>query len=265
MVGRSMLNNVGWGHLIPGRGIVPPVLFVLGAMAYLRWLLFVAIAVGVTGCDNATKLLAASTLSDRSLELVSGVLSLERVHNQDTAFGLLASVIPTASRLVLLRATATIGTLFIAIVAVSLFKRMLDARKESTEEEPDTTIEDWEPPPPQRRPVPPPLVRTHVPPAMPPQRGPQRSAGPPPLSASLTEAVSALQRQQEMMERLRHAKEAKAQRAKAAGTIQRSAVKELKSTEAPVTGRIAGILRNRGEIRRAVILREVLGPPLGMR
>lgn len=81
----------------------------------------------------------------------------------------------------------------------------------------------------------------------------------------MTEAVSALQRQQEMMDRLKTAKEAKAQRAKAAGTSHRSPVKASKTLLAPVASSLTGILRNRNEIRRAVILREVLGPPLGMR
>jgi type IV secretory pathway VirB10-like protein len=157
----------------------------------------------------------------------------------------------------------------IAIVVISLAKRYLDSKRESSEEETETPDEDWTPPPPRRQSVPPPLGRTSVPPPMagpmPPQRSAQRSAAQPPLSASMTEAASALQRQQEMMDRLQSAKEAKAQRAKAAGTSHRSPVKASKTVLVPVAGSLTGILRNRNEIRRAVILREVLGPPLGMR
>lgn len=81
----------------------------------------------------------------------------------------------------------------------------------------------------------------------------------------MTEAASAMQRQQEMMERLRQAKEAKETRAKNAGSSHRSPVRSGKSAQAPVAAGLRGILRTRSEIRRAVILREVLGPPLGMR
>lgn len=160
--------------------------------------------------------------------------------------------------------------LFIIVVVVSFAKRYLDSKREASEEQMETPDEDWTPlPPPRRQSGPPPLGRTGGSPPMagpvPPLRNAQRPAAPPPLSASMTEAASALQRQQEMMDRLQSAKEAKAQRAKAAGTSHRSPVKASKTVQTPTAGGLTGILRNRNEIRRAVILREVLGPPLGMR
>ena len=82
----------------------------------------------------------------------------------------------------------------------------------------------------------------------------------------MTEAASSLQRQQEMMDRLRSAKEAKAQRAKNAGSSHRSPGKPAAATNLPlVTRGLRATLRNGSEIRRAVVLREVLGPPLGLR
>jgi hypothetical protein len=81
----------------------------------------------------------------------------------------------------------------------------------------------------------------------------------------MTEAASVMQRQQDMMDRLQNAKEAKAQRAKLAGSSHRSSRKPGKTAEVSLVGGLRGILRNRNEIRRAVILREVLDPPLGMR
>ncbi|MGA2447517.1 MAG: hypothetical protein ABTD50_02440 [Polyangiaceae bacterium] len=61
-------------------------------------------ALGVAGCDYATKLMAASMLPmGHGASLIAGVLSLDRAHNTDTAFGVLASVVPLASRQLLLK------------------------------------------------------------------------------------------------------------------------------------------------------------------
>jgi signal peptidase II len=87
-------------------------------MQRLRWIVFVAIVLGVTGCDHATKLMASSMLTfGHGASLISGVLSLDRTHNTDTAFGMLAGVVPLASRLWTLKVTATLGSLLVAVFA----------------------------------------------------------------------------------------------------------------------------------------------------
>ena len=163
--------------------------------------------------------------------------------------------------------------LFIGIIVFSLAKRFLEAKRQAAEENTESPIEDWTPPPshpPQRRvSLPPPLAKSvFSPPPLtdPPARHhsapqPQQS----PLSAAMTEAASAMQRQHDMMERLQHANEAKALRAKNAGSSHRSPMKIEKLAEVPAGGALSTLLGNRSDIRRAIVLREVLGPPLGMR
>jgi signal peptidase II len=93
-------------------------------MRTLHWLIFAAVALTVTGCDHATKLLATSVLSGGHVEtLITGVLSLEQAHNTDTAFGILAGILPLEQRLLLLRTVATLGSLVVAILAVTRFAR----------------------------------------------------------------------------------------------------------------------------------------------
>lgn len=77
---------------------------------------------------------------------------------------------------------------------------------------------------------------------------------PPPLPP---QADAEVQRQREMMERL---KTLRAERAQAA------AKKTAARAAAPAA--LAGLrsrLRDKGEIRRAVVLREILGPPVGLK
>lgn len=90
----------------------------------LRWLVFLAFVLAITGCDHATKLMAASTLPEgEKLSVISGVLSLEQARNTDSAFSLLSVVIPVTPRLAILKTTATLGALFIAGLAWSRFGR----------------------------------------------------------------------------------------------------------------------------------------------
>ncbi len=148
----------------------------------------------------------------------------------------------------------------IAVIVGSLAKQFLEAKaaeRRAREEQDEGDIfdpgEDWEPQYPQPAPsVPPPLVRTVPPPLA-------RSASPAPL-ASETEAL--LKRQQDMQDRLKQIKEAKgytqapklssptAKRAKPAGTTSSTLV---------------GALRDRNQVRRAFVMREILGPPVGLR
>ncbi len=91
-------------------------------MRTFRWVLFLVIVLGVTGCDHATKSLATSILPDgQSQSLISGVLSLEQTRNTDTAFSLLSRVMPVGPRLLLLKVTATLGVFFVLWLASRRF------------------------------------------------------------------------------------------------------------------------------------------------
>jgi signal peptidase II len=93
-------------------------------MRTARWLAFLLLVISITGCDHATKLMAASDLHDgHPITLVAGLLSLERAHNTDTAFSLLGAIVPVTARLLLLKTTATLGTLFVLGLAIVRFGR----------------------------------------------------------------------------------------------------------------------------------------------
>ena len=97
-------------------------------------------------------------------------------------------------------------------------------------------------------PAPPPLVR----------------AVPPPVPVFETEAE--LKRQMEMQERLRQIRETKAVTSGGAAET-RARTKDAKVTKAAsaVPAGLRGALRNHGQVRRAIVMREILGPPLGLR
>jgi hypothetical protein len=126
-----------------------------------------------------------------------------------------------------------------------------EARREL--EEPEEFFgrgENWEMP---RRPepapsVPPPLVRK----------------APPPIPAFETDRE--LKRQMEIQERLREIRETKAVTTGGAA-VTRARTKSAKATKPAIKGPVSlrAALRNRGQVRRAVLLREILGPPLGLR
>ena len=101
---------------------------------------------------------------------------------------------------------------------------------------------------PYQQPAPPPLVRV----------------APPPIPVFETEGE--LKRQMEMQERLRQLRETKAVTSGgAAATRARTKDGKTTKTAAAVPVGLRGALRNHGEIRRAIIMREILGPPLGLR
>ena len=97
---------------------------------------------------------------------------------------------------------------------------------------------------------------------------PQRqAAGPPPLrQVTLPVERGALQtevaRQRELQERLRKIRDAKAHPAIPAA-IPAAAPTVLKRPT--ISGGLRGQMRSSKELRRAVILREILGPPVGLR
>jgi hypothetical protein len=89
---------------------------------------------------------------------------------------------------------------------------------------------------------------------------------PPPLPAAAIEAEAELKRQLLIQERLRELRETKAVTTGGATTTRnRTATQQPGYTASVVPVGLHGVLRKRSEIRRAVILREVLGPPLGLR
>lgn len=144
----------------------------------------------------------------------------------------------------------------IAVVLGSLVKRVLEAKAEpqgnSESEDPGDIFgpdENWKPERPRPSPsVPPPLARTVPPPLV-------RVAMPPPQVAE-TDVV--LKRQQDMQERLRQIKEAKPATNPMQPRAKRTAPAGSKTT-------LRGALRGRGEIRRAILMKEILGPPPGLR
>ncbi|MCU0776878.1 MAG: hypothetical protein MUF86_04345 [Akkermansiaceae bacterium] len=111
--------------------------------------------------------------------------------------------------------------------------------------EPWNEPQQWEMPP-----APPPLV--------------VKPRTPPPIPAVAQEAE--LKRQMQLQERLRELRESKAVTSGgAAATRTRAATQQTGYTSVAVPVGLRSVVRNRSDIRRAVILREVLGPPLGLR
>jgi hypothetical protein len=161
--------------------------------------------------------------------------------------------------------------LLVAVVAFSLIKRVLESKKaaENSPADDEDPFESWEPVPQRQAPsVPPPLVRGHIPQL----RG--RSIPPtPPLPSREPDTSSLLKRQQDMMDRLQHAKDIKAAMAakgtKATTTGGAAATQGRVSRagkSAATTGQgLRGRLRNRSEIRKAIIMREILDRPVGLR
>jgi hypothetical protein len=150
---------------------------------------------------------------------------------------------------------------FIAVIVIgSLAKQFLDAKaaeRQAREEQNEGDIfdpgEDWGPQYPQTAPsVPPPLVRTVPPPLA-------RTGTPPPL---VVETEALLKRQQDMQDRLKQIKEARV--FTEAPKLARPSSKRTKpATSAKST--LRGALRDRSEIRRAFVMREILGPPAGLK
>jgi hypothetical protein len=122
-----------------------------------------------------------------------------------------------------------------------------------TEEETFGPEEEW-------REAQPPLLPSQPPPLV------VRPAAPPPIPAYHNPAEAELQRQLQLQEKLTELRATKAVTTGGA-TAARTRAKTGNTTPAtPAPARkLRTILRQRGEIRQAVILREVLGPPLSLR
>ena len=157
------------------------------------------------------------------------------------------------------------GLILIGIVIFTVIKHILDAKKnaeaESTEE-PENPFEGWEEPQQNRPPAAPPRrVNVSLPP-------PLRSRGmPPPMHTGEAEVEVLLKRQQDMMNRLQQVKEANQQKAVTTGgaAATRSRVTGRTADKSSTPSGLRDMLRDRSQTRRAIVLREILGPPIGLR
>jgi hypothetical protein len=154
----------------------------------------------------------------------------------------------------------------IAVVIGSLAKRFLEAKaaeKQARDEMPDEddVFEPGEwmlPQAPPQPSVPPPLVRQSPPPLV---------FQSPPQHSREFEAEVILKRQKDMQERIRQIKESKTTTSGGAAATSARVAASQSNAKALQPGKV-GIrqaLRNPKEIRRAVIMREILGPPVGLR
>lgn len=85
---------------------------------------FVLMALGVVGCDHATKHLVRNRLSPgQSWEVIGGVLHIRHALNTDTAFSLLGGTIPLAERMALLCTTAWAGVAMVTLFIVSRWQK----------------------------------------------------------------------------------------------------------------------------------------------
>ena len=90
----------------------------------LGWFLFVLVAIGLVGCDHATKLAAQTSLAPRgTLTVVPGLVELVYAENRDSAFSLFRAFGTSASRSLLLG----LAVLAVGVVAIVAAKRARQA------------------------------------------------------------------------------------------------------------------------------------------
>jgi hypothetical protein len=108
--------------------------------------------------------------------------------------------------------------------------------------------------------VPPPLVR-HTPPPL------VRQVAAPVMAVVPSVHAAILKQQQELEDQLRRIKESKVTTSGGATATRHrvSAAQRHSTTAQPATSGLSASLRRRKDIRRAIIMREILGPPLGLR
>lgn len=160
------------------------------------------------------------------------------------------------------------------LIVGSLVKRFLEAKaeerqaRERMDEEREEDVfgpdEEWRMPVDPAPSVPPPLGRQTPPPLF------RQATTPPALPVEDSDIDLILQRQREMEERLRQHKASKTGTSRAnitggaAATQDRMNPRRHANPSEP-TGNLRSALKNRGEARRAMVLREILGTPLGLR
>jgi hypothetical protein len=154
----------------------------------------------------------------------------------------------------------------IGIAFASWLKHRFDTKmaereaQETNQDEDFEPADGWEPQQYQPQPsVPPPLVRQATPPPL------IREA--PAQHSREYEADLILKRQNDMQERIRQIKESKANTTGGAAAT-RARVAASQSKVQPIQAEKTGLrrtIRNPREIRKAVVMREILGPPVGLR
>lgn len=140
----------------------------------------------------------------------------------------------------------------LVVAALWIIGKISEAKKAGQEEQPpqpweaDDDYENWEP--------------EQVPRDQPPPIPTFRNAPPPPLPVFITAPEEELQRQRIMQERLTSIRKEKRSSASAKTAGKKTAVPTTL-----VSPSIKARLRNRKELRRAIIMREILDPPVGLR
>jgi hypothetical protein len=151
--------------------------------------------------------------------------------------------------------------IIVVIALGSWLSSRMESKKQEEEEVEDGDFYETEAPAPTRQPsVPPPLDRRLERQVLPPVR-------PAFIEERANEAEAMLKHQRSLEERLRQIRETKANTTGgAAATRLRAAAKNAPPkapTLAPLT--IRASLRKRSEIRRDMVMREILGPPVSLR
>lgn len=124
--------------------------------------------------------------------------------------------------------------------------------------------EDWEYTPHRQPSVPPPVQRSAGPPPVP--GSPSKTSVPSRAQVSARETAAALKHQQDLAERLRQIRATKATTTGGA-SLTRARVASKNQATVFKAGPMAlrARLKNPAEVRQAVILKEVLGSPVGLR
>lgn len=141
----------------------------------------------------------------------------------------------------------------IVVAALWIIGKISEAKKASQEEQPrpqpweaDEDYENWEPEP-NPRDQPPPIPQF-------------RNAPPPPLPVFVAAPDEELQRQRVMHERL-----AAIRSEKRSTQPKKTTAKKAAAPATLVSPSIKARLRNRKELRRAFVMREILDPPVSLR
>lgn len=153
-----------------------------------------------------------------------------------------------------------IQILFIIGIAIASWLKSRNDQKKAGQEEDDSPLPDWIPEEILKPRRPPPLTKSGVPPGLP------GAPKPPPLieTASIPSIPiddQALARQREILEKLAAVKAAKQA---AAHVVKTDKTAKAKASSAPSTS-LRHALRDPAQTRRAVVLREILGTPVGLR
>jgi hypothetical protein len=153
----------------------------------------------------------------------------------------------------------------VGLALASWLKSRADAKAAEREErearrqleEPEDVFgpaEEWSEVPPAPM-VPPPLVKVNPPP------------GKAVTYETASETEAELKHQMDLQERLRQIRETKAVTTGGAAVTRARSVSRQTSQKSTSTAPVSlrGALHNRGQLRRAILLREILGPPLALR